>query len=196
MRRQYRAGDVICREGEFGNTAYILEKGEVEIYLNAPIKHAKTDKVGHKERAGLFGMFFKFATGLVSQGDDPEDMRDGLATGTSKRYIPVDAPVTLDIKQGRPAATLTPDDLIFGEMSCMNNYPRSATVRAKTDVTVLEILRNVLYILHATRSPRHCSTTSTAGGPSRATSAAWICSLVCSNTRPASRSSSTIFGRT
>ena len=154
VRRQYKAGDIICREGEFGNTAFILEKGEVEVYLNAPIKHAKTYKEGHKGRTGLFGMFFKFATGLVSRGEDPNDLRDGLATGTAKRYIPVDAPVSLDLKQARPAATLTPEDLIFGEMSCMNNYPRSATVRAKTDVTVLEILRNVLYILQRNKKSK------------------------------------------
>ena len=147
VRRTFKAGEIICREGEFGNTAFILEKGEVEIYINAPISHSKTDKEGHKGRAGLFGMFFKFATHLVTQKEDPKDLRDELATGTAKRYIPVDAPVTLDVSTARPAATLTPQDLIFGEMSCMNNYPRSATVRARTDVTVLEILRNVLYIL-------------------------------------------------
>jgi CRP-like cAMP-binding protein len=59
----------------------------------------------------------------------------------------VDA-VTLDLEAARPAATLTPNDLIFGEQACMNNYPRSATVVAKSDeVVVLEILRNVLYVL-------------------------------------------------
>ena len=40
---------------------------------------------------------------------------------------------------------------LFGEMTCMNSYPRSATVRAAEDCTVLEMLRNVLYILQ--RSP-------------------------------------------
>ncbi len=40
---------------------------------------------------------------------------------------------------------------IFGEMTCMSFYPRSATVRAAEDCTVLEMLRNVLYIMQ--RSP-------------------------------------------
>ena len=40
---------------------------------------------------------------------------------------------------------------IFGEMTCMSHYPRSATVTAAEDCTVLEMLRNVLYIMQ--RSP-------------------------------------------
>ena len=40
---------------------------------------------------------------------------------------------------------------IFGEMTCMSYYPRSATVVAAEDCTVLEMLRNVLYIMQ--RSP-------------------------------------------
>ncbi len=43
-----------------------------------------------------------------------------------------------------------PGDL-FGEMTCMSYYPRSATVVAAEDCTVLEMLRNVLYIMQ--RSP-------------------------------------------
>src|SRR5205823_14153222 len=77
---------------------------------------------------------------------------DGGEIGHPKRYIPIDAPVSLSFDD--PMATLTPDDLIFGEMSCMNNYPRSATVRAKTDVVVLEILRNVLYILQRNKKSK------------------------------------------
>ena len=40
---------------------------------------------------------------------------------------------------------------LFGEMTCMSFYPRSATVRAAEDCTLLEMLRNVLYIMQ--RSP-------------------------------------------
>jgi len=43
---------------------------------------------------------------------------------------------------------------LFGEMTCMNNYPRSATVRAKTDVSLLEIRRNVLYILQRNKESK------------------------------------------
>ena len=53
----------------------------------------------------------------------------------------------------KPVATLEAGD-IFGEMTCMNNYPRSATVQAEEDCTVLEMLRNVLYILQRSKKSR------------------------------------------
>ena len=43
---------------------------------------------------------------------------------------------------------------IFGEMTCMSYYPRSATVRAKTDCVMLEMLRNVLDILQRNKTFR------------------------------------------
>jgi CRP-like cAMP-binding protein/Fe-S-cluster-containing hydrogenase component 2 len=43
---------------------------------------------------------------------------------------------------------------LFGEMTCMSYYPRSATVRAKTDCVMLEMLRNVLDILQRNKTFR------------------------------------------
>ncbi len=69
----------------------------------------------------------------------------------ARAFIPIDAPVDLPLRQ--PVAELQAGDL-FGEMTCMNYYPRSATVRAKTDCTVLEMLRNVLDILQRNKTFR------------------------------------------
>ena len=33
VRRDFKKGEVICREGEFGSTAFFIEKGSVEIYI-------------------------------------------------------------------------------------------------------------------------------------------------------------------
>ena len=49
---------------------------------------------------------------------------------------------------------LDPSDVLFGEMTCMSHYPRSATVTALEDCTVLEILRNVLYMLQRNQASR------------------------------------------
>ncbi len=35
VRRTYRRGDVVCREGEFGATAYIVESGKFDVRINA-----------------------------------------------------------------------------------------------------------------------------------------------------------------
>jgi len=153
VRRRFKAGELICREGEFGNSAFVIESGQLEVFIAAPMKHVKARKAkGDKVNRGLFGLVRRFTSSLVSAKDDRIDHRDGGETGHPKRYIPIDAPVSLSFDD--PFAILTPDDLIFGEMSCMNNNPRSASVRAKTDVVVLEILRNVLYILQRNKKSK------------------------------------------
>jgi CRP-like cAMP-binding protein/Fe-S-cluster-containing hydrogenase component 2 len=141
VRRRFKKGDIICREGEFGSTAFLIETGKVKVFLQAPLKHVKS---GNVTRVGLFGLMRRI-TGLVQRADDRRE--DESVT----RYIPVDAPVSLRYDQ--PVATLEAGD-IFGEMTCMNNYPRSATVQAEEDCTCLEMLRNVLYILQRNKKSR------------------------------------------
>jgi len=146
VRRRFKKGDVICREGDFGSTAFYIEKGTVDIFISSPIKHVKSRKgKGDKTTWGPFGLIRKFTSGLVGRSEDARDEE-----GTS-HTIAIDAPVTLDTD--RPQATLQAGDL-FGEMTCMSHYPRAATVRAAEDVTVLELLRNVLYILQRNKKSR------------------------------------------
>lgn len=59
--------------------------------------------------------------------------------------IPIDGPS--DIDAATKKAPLYESEL-FGEMSCMNRAPRSATVVAEEDCYLLEMLRNVLDMLH------------------------------------------------
>jgi Fe-S-cluster-containing hydrogenase component 2/CRP-like cAMP-binding protein len=59
------------------------------------------------------------------------------------------APENTDL--GPPRFVMTPADLILGEMTCLNQYPRNATVRAMEAGEVYEIRRNVLFTLQ--RSP-------------------------------------------
>ena len=130
-RRGYRKGDVICREGQYGSTAFFIEKGSVDIFLH-PAEHVENQPSG-----GFWGAIGRFTTKLTTRPGD-----------NAREYISVDASVALPY--GRPQATMGAGD-IFGEMTCMSYYPHSATVTAAEDCTVLETLRNVLYVMQ--RSP-------------------------------------------
>ena len=131
VKRRYRKGEVVCREGEFGSTAFFIVEGQAQVAISTPIAHVKT-------QGGARGFFKRLTSVLVGREEDKreEEARD--------RTIPIDASV--DLVYGNPVAELGPGDL-FGEMTCMNFYPRSATVRAKTDVVAFEMLRNVLDIM-------------------------------------------------
>jgi CRP-like cAMP-binding protein/Fe-S-cluster-containing hydrogenase component 2 len=144
VRRHFKKGDIICREGEFGSTAFYIEKGKVNIFIQSPIKHVKGLK-SDRVNWGPFGLIRRFSSILVKRNEDRRQ-EESLA-----RYIHIDAPVPL--KYDNPVATLEEGD-IFGEMTCMSFYPRSATVQATEDCTVLEMLRNVLYILQRNKRSR------------------------------------------
>jgi CRP-like cAMP-binding protein/Fe-S-cluster-containing dehydrogenase component len=138
VKRGYRKGEVICREGDFGSTAFFIVEGMAEVAIATSIAHVKT-------QGGAQGFFKRLTSVLVGREEDKreEEARD--------RTIPIDASV--DLSYGNPVAELGPGNL-FGEMTCMNFYPRSATVRAKTDVVVFEMLRNVLDIMMKNRTFR------------------------------------------
>ena len=131
VKRRFRADEVICREGEFGSTAFYVLEGKARVALSSPIAHVRT-------QGGAKG-FFKRLTSTLAARD--ADVRDEEARD---KTIPIDASV--DLAYGNPVAELGPGDL-FGEMTCMNFYPRSATVIAETDVVAFEMLRNVLDIM-------------------------------------------------
>ena len=88
------------------------------------------------------GFFSRLKSILTPRG------RSQRSEESTRPFIPIDAAV--DLPYDKPIAELNPGDL-FGEMTCMSYYPRSATVRAKTDCVMLEMLRNVLDILQRTR---------------------------------------------
>src|SRR5262252_6658588 len=138
VKRRFRRGELICKEGEFGSTAFYILDGKARVSISTPIAHVKT-------QGGAQGFFKRLTSTLAARESDrrDEEARD--------RTIPIDASV--DLNYENPVAELGPGDL-FGEMTCMNFYPRSATVRAETDVVAYEMLRNVLDIMQKNKTFR------------------------------------------
>ena len=119
--RRFKAGEVICREGEYGSTAFFILEGEAEMFLQSLLAYTEEKPKG----AGTLLQKVKSRlTGRLIEPGWKHIARSRLAANTE-------------------AARLGPGDL-FGETSCVNHYPRSETVRAVTDCVMLEMLRNVL----------------------------------------------------
>lgn len=72
-------------------------------------------------------------------------MFSGGSKSKNPAFIPIDGPADMDANTRRIPLH---ESELFGEMSCMNRAPRSATVLADTDCYMLEMLRNVLDMLH------------------------------------------------
>ena len=128
VRRHFKKGEIICREGEQGTTAFFILEGKVDVFISASVSQVKTEPDKKS--------WFKKMKSLLVKSKDPVD--------APEEYIPIDSSV--DLSLSNPVAQLAEGEL-FGEMTCLNGYPRSATVRAAEDCSVLEMLRNILQML-------------------------------------------------
>ncbi len=133
--RRFKKGEIICEEGDFGSTAFYIVSGKVDIFIASPMAHIRTKA----STGSIFSRSLSKISSILSTDTD---------SGSSRKLIPVDAPVDLDVKN--PVAQLVAGDL-FGEMTCRTFQPRSATVRAAEDCEIVEVLRVILDMLFGTR---------------------------------------------
>jgi CRP-like cAMP-binding protein/Fe-S-cluster-containing dehydrogenase component len=135
LRRRLRPGEILCREGEFGSTAFLLEKGSFEVAIKSAVAGIQT------KPSGGFGFLGRIRSRLMTEA--PKSSSAGIRSDGGAL-----------LPHGKPVAIRTAEDVILGEMTCMNHYPRAATVIAREDAEVLEIPRNVLYILQRSKVAR------------------------------------------
>jgi CRP-like cAMP-binding protein/Fe-S-cluster-containing hydrogenase component 2 len=129
---------VICREGDFGSTAFYIVSGAVDVFIATPQSHVST------KPHGLRRMALKMQSLLTST---PEPGREP----PKKQTISIDG--TVDLDRAHPVVRRGPGEL-FGEMTCLSFYPRSATVRTVEETVVIEMLRPALEILRRSKSFR------------------------------------------
>src|SRR4029077_5596037 len=79
-----------------------------------------------------------------------DDAGDRRAGAHQRQFIGIDADVDLPVS--RPLAQLGPGGL-FGEMTCPTSQPRSATVQAREECVMIEMLRVILDMLVGNRQP-------------------------------------------
>ena len=132
--RQFAPGEVVCREGEFGSTAFFIVSGKVDIYINNPLAHLQT-------KPKFFGLFSGMKSLLVNESKDNREKG-------GRQHITADASV--DLPRSRPINQLGVGEL-FGEMTCRTFQPRAATVQATEPCVMVEMLRVVLDMLVGSR---------------------------------------------
>jgi CRP-like cAMP-binding protein len=98
--------------------------------------------MGHAQSSATQGR--KGVRGFLRQLTSLAQAKATPADEARPAFIPVDASV--DVAYDTRVARLGAGEL-FGEMTCLSKYPRSATVRAVQETEVLEMFANVLFIL-------------------------------------------------
>ncbi|MEM6330795.1 MAG: cyclic nucleotide-binding domain-containing protein [Planctomycetota bacterium] len=138
---EYRPGDVLLLEGDYGNSAFLLLHGTARASLE------RLEGVSHPPRAGLVSRVVRSVAQLWRQPAAPEVRRpdgvSGFAGGAlaarqerqDTRLFLQDVPGVLDASR---TATLHAGE-VFGEVAALSRTPGVATVFAETDVVALEI---------------------------------------------------------
>jgi Fe-S-cluster-containing hydrogenase component 2/CRP-like cAMP-binding protein len=159
MVRRYRKGEVVCRQGEPGWTAFYILTSEDALQLVQALPKAAQSPRRLQELAAEAANLRETvaappprnAATVHLQLARPVEKKPGWLSrafrGSPSRpaaqplSIPIDGPI--DLNYGDPTAKLREGEL-FGEMSCFYRTPRSATVAADRDCYMLEMLRNIL----------------------------------------------------
>jgi Fe-S-cluster-containing hydrogenase component 2 len=160
---QVQAGQVLCRQGDHGATAFIL-LGDCKFAI---LDEARRDVVPTTPQQGvvgdILGRFFGAAKSAPTKNGGAERKAENFYRRAPEKdrqayqqALAVQANGNeIDRKLqslGELVAVRGSEDLILGEMSCMSYQRRTATIVALGDGEVLEIRRNVLYMLQ--RNPK------------------------------------------
>jgi len=155
LRRKLSKDEILCRQGDYGSTAFIIQSGRLEIIFDDSKRKDKGARPSKTEQGprGIFAWLSNWNRQMPT-----ESVGVDLITGT-------DLPSEFS---GLPSESLGSDgrspkkrslfrdkrDVIVGEMACLNRYPRGATMRAAEESEVIEIGSNVLYMLQRNASSR------------------------------------------
>ena len=144
--RKFSSGDVICRQGDAGNSGfYITNNKDVAKVVGQSKAGVERDAKDPVAAAILLDSTRRIAAtkGWVEKLNPfskSKNQRNLNASHRTPDMIANDGPVDIDYET-RKGFMFAGD--VFGEMSCMTLAPRSATVVAEQDCYVIEFLRSI-----------------------------------------------------
>ncbi|HYC22501.1 MAG TPA: cyclic nucleotide-binding domain-containing protein [Candidatus Bathyarchaeia archaeon] len=134
VRREFQKGDVIFTAGDYGSTAFLMLEGTA---LATIPERAQAVPVAGRTPGSLDFLARMFGRrARPASGANPTDAgRLGIGEVSAYASLACEAPP--------PEQLLRPGD-VFGVDSCINFYPREATVVAAERCVAVEMLRSVL----------------------------------------------------
>ena len=138
---RYRPGDIVVREGDYGNSAFLVVTGNLRVVITPALPRNLIGRQASKKKN-----FFEALGQLWSNRAIPE-VRDtsryggqslreeGSQEQTDARVFLQDIPAVLDKHN---TALLGPSTL-FGELAALGRVPRTATIFAEDEAELLEI---------------------------------------------------------
>lgn len=143
---EYQAGDLIIREGDYGNTAYMLQSGLLRVVVKPGLPsrllgRASLRKKNLKQILSQIWKSQKAPEARQINVDAPQVFSNEQVNLFKSPYVKE----AFDLSGSQPAlkgeyqSVLMHDGAIVGEIAALGRVQRTATVYAETNVTVLEI---------------------------------------------------------
>jgi Fe-S-cluster-containing dehydrogenase component/CRP-like cAMP-binding protein len=143
---KFSAGDIVVREGDYGNSAFLILSGDLRVFTgDYPHSLLGRDTAGKK---GFFETISQSWTnssiaeirnteryGRQSLRAEQGHTSRASQRDTQSRVYIRDIPLILD----KYRTTKMSDGGLFGELAAMGRIPRTTTIFAETDATLLEI---------------------------------------------------------
>jgi Fe-S-cluster-containing dehydrogenase component/CRP-like cAMP-binding protein len=136
----YKAGDIVIREGDYGNSAFLVLNGSLRVVLapGLPGEMLGRRKIQKKN-------FWQALKQLWTQKTSPEfrdvqrynhksGLRESTNPGSSHVFLQ-DVPAVLDSNQ----TAVLEGGALFGELAALGRTPRTSTIFSETDSELLEI---------------------------------------------------------
>ena len=143
---EYEAGDLIIREGDYGNSAFMLTSGLLRVVTNPglPSRLLGRASEGKKNLGEILSQIWRRNTVVEARKINLESQQQ-YANERVNLFKSPDAKSAFDISSGHPKlkdefqSVILEDGAIVGEIAALGRVQRTATVYAETRVTVLEI---------------------------------------------------------
>ncbi|HSR51224.1 MAG TPA: cyclic nucleotide-binding domain-containing protein [Acidobacteriota bacterium] len=136
---RWKAGSVFFEEGTYIDLAFLIVKGQVEVFLESVEESRASRPFFDPERTGIH----RLEDLRPTPSGDQEAAGQSSGQTSSSRRAKLPSQITLltnmDVMLPPSGTALLRQGEIFGEIGALNGWPQSAAARAKTDCEVVQI---------------------------------------------------------
>ncbi len=137
---KYKAGDIVIREGDYGNSAFLVLNGSLRVVLapGLPGEMLGRRKIQKKNIWQALKQLWTQKTSPefrdIQRYNHKSGLRDNTGSGSSNVFLQ-DVPAVLDSNK----TAVLEGGALFGELAALGRTPRTSTIFAETDSELLEI---------------------------------------------------------
>lgn len=144
--REYTAGDLVIREGDYGNSAFLLMSGLLRVVINPglPSRLLGRSSLRKQSLGQILSQIWKRNNFPEARRINIDEQRE-YSNAQVNLFESPDAKTVFDMSGSHPTlkntfqSAMLHDGAIVGEIAALGRVQRTATVYAETSVSVLEI---------------------------------------------------------